>query len=218
MDGTGLEVSPPPPAGLERDEWVSWTSFWMSGPDGIWLGGTEPRRGAGKGAVLHSSDGGRAWTEELQGRLTDVEEVTATPDSLWVLSHTGPSFRRFGAGPWEPAPFPDGFRALRIVFPGDVHFGSKYVGYLLGRDAQSAIVLKSEDSGGVWRRLPLPDAAKHLSSISTSTRAAPPQPGSGETVHANNMEGPRREMARPAAQRRLCLQSGGALPREIPVS
>jgi len=158
-----------PPMGLEREEWVSWKSVWMSGPNEIWLGGTEPQRGPGKGAVLHSTDGGKSWEEILKGRLTDVEEVAAASDSMWVLSKSGASFCRFGDGPWESVPFPRGFEARRIVFPGDVHFDSEYVGYTLGGISHASVLLKSEDSGRTWRALELPRIPNGLMSLSFPT-------------------------------------------------
>ncbi len=155
-----------PPAGLERKEWVSWHSVWMSGPEEIWLGGVEDQRGPGAGAVLHSTDGGRTWAEFLKGRLTDVQEVVATSDTVWVLSRFGTSFRRFRDGPWRPLSFPSNFEARRMVFPGDVHFDSEYVGYTLGGGSHGSVLLKSEDSGRTWRALELPRIPNRLMSLS----------------------------------------------------
>jgi hypothetical protein len=159
-----------PPVGLERTEWVSWNSVWMSGPEEIWLGGVEEAQPEpGKGAVLHSTNGGRTWAEFLKGRLTDVEEIVATSDAVWVLSRFGASFRRFRDGPWKPVSFPSNFEARRMVFPGDVHFDSEYVGYILGQVVRTSVLLKSDDSGRTWSPLQLPSAAKDLTSISFPT-------------------------------------------------
>ncbi len=154
-----------PPAGLEREEWVNWHGVWMSGPEEIWLGGVEGQRGPGKGTVLHSTDGGRTWVEFLRGRITDAQQVVVTHDSVWVLSTFGESFRRLGDGPWESVSFPQGFSALRVVFPGDVHLDSEYVGYTLGRIANASVLLKSQDSGSTWSALDLPSIANGLTSL-----------------------------------------------------
>ena len=158
-----------PPVGLEREEWVAWNGVCMAGPEEIWIGGVEHQRGPGAGAVLHSTDGGRTWVENLSGLLSDAEKIVVTSDSIWVLSRFGVSFRRVGDDPWEPVPFPPGFEALRIVFPGDVHIDSDFVGYALGRIASASVLLKSEDSGRTWNALEPPRIPSGLTSLSFPT-------------------------------------------------
>ena len=173
-----------PPVGVRREEWISWHSVWMSGPEEIWLGGGESAAGPGKGALLHSVDGGRSWKELLGGRLTDAAEVAVTTDAVWVLSRFGSSFCRFDRGPWQPAPFPEGFQARRIVFPGDVRFASGYAGYVLGRRAGSPAVLRTVDSGRTWRGLKLPSSAgPRLTSIRFVTSTQGWVGGNGVLFH-----------------------------------
>ena len=152
--------------GLKREEWVGFKSVQMTGPDEIWLGGAEYPIGPGKGSLLYSADAGQTWQEMLEGKLSDVLEVTVLPDgSIWVLTGRQDSFCRFGRGRWRKAGFPNGFRAYTLEFPGDVPYTTKYVGYAVGNIAGSPAVAKTLDAGQTWQRLDIPSGVTRLRQI-----------------------------------------------------
>jgi photosystem II stability/assembly factor-like uncharacterized protein len=140
-----------------------WYQIEMTGPQEIWLEEGKHPGGSGNAWLWHSTDGGVNWQEELAGKLAGYHSLYCHGAERWVLCGSYPSYHsRDGGRNWEQANFGGLLQgAHRIAIPADLPTPGGFTVYVAGSFGKSRRLIRSDDGGGTWRLLPLPDAPAH---------------------------------------------------------
>jgi len=158
-EDSGLTWSRARTAPKRGEGWPAYYHVEMAGPQDIWLMEGKHPGGPGKAWLWHSTDNGKTWHEELQGKLAGYRDLYCRGADRWVLCGDFPDYRSADGGKtWQRESFGGLLSGtLKVAIPADVPTAEGFVVYVFGHYQRKQRLIKSENGGATWTIVPLPD-------------------------------------------------------------